>query len=274
MSRVATNYEFINASALPEPINLPFLVVDLVQTIAGGICAAVQRCRDCCCAMGAVKPEIAPSKRRRASIDTQTLLQRWGHGPSVAQDGLTRKYSTSLDLLGAAMGENSKRRKNQKMPKGVPEEFRARDAYLQLLSSGRQRTANDQAAGERINQLQGTLTQLSMAQVHDRKLLLEVREMVLELRHQDGGTSTHRASYRAGNGAPASRAQALQEEVLALATTLEAKLDEFKGCIATLQQSQTALSQQPLPTGGRTPSPDVTVRDLQQRADYGDPLGC
>ena len=273
MSRVATNYEFINASALPEPINLPFLVVDLVQTIAGGICAAVQRCRDCCCAMGAVKPEIAPSKRRRASIDTQTLLQRWGHGPSVAQDGLTRKYSTSLDLLGAAMGENSKRRKNQKMPKGVPEEFRARDAYLQLLSSGRQRTANDQAAGERINQLQGTLTQLSMAQVHDRKLLLEVREMVLELRHQDGGT-THRASYRAGNGAPASRAQALQEEVLALATTLEAKLDEFKGCIATLQQSQTALSQQPLPTGGRTPSPDVTVRDMQQRADYSDPLGC
>ena len=151
--------------------------------------------------------------------------------------------------------------------------MRATLACLQLLSSGRQRTANDQAAGEWINQLQGTLTQLSMAHVHDRKLLLEVREMVLELRHQDGGTSTHRASYRAGNGAPAPRAQALQEEVLALATTLEAKLDEFKGCIATLQQSQTALSQ-PLPTGGRTPSPDVTVTDIQQRADYGDPLGC
>ena len=258
MSRVATNYEFINASALPEPINLPLLVAGLAQTVAGGIRAVVQRCCDCC-TMGAAKPEAASPERRRASFDAQSLMESLGRG---SRGESMRKYSSSLNLLGATMGEKSKRQKEQNVPKGVPEEFRARDAYLQLLSSGRQRTANDQAAGERINLLQWTLTQLSTAQVHDRKLLLEVREMVLDLKHQGGGT-VRRAASRAEHDAPATRAVALQEEVLTLASTLETKLDEFKGCVATLQQMPARITPQLLPLG------------TQAYADYhADPLGC
>ena len=41
MSRVATNYEFINASALPEPFNMPLLVMDLLQMVFGAAAGCI-----------------------------------------------------------------------------------------------------------------------------------------------------------------------------------------------------------------------------------------
>ena len=67
--------------------------------------------------------------------------------------------------------------------------------------------------------------------MHDRKLLLEVREMVLDLTHHG-----RRASPKGGAAAAGAAAATLQQEAVALAAQLERKLDDFKGSVAELQK--------------------------------------
>ena len=60
--------------------------------------------------------------------------------------------------------------------------------------------------------------------MHDRKLLLEVREMVLDLTHHG-----RRASPKGGAAAAGAAAATLQQEAVALAAQLERKLDPLQG---------------------------------------------
>ena len=272
MSRVATNYEFLSMPAVPEPFNLPMLVVQLGQAVVGGVVAQLKFWRSCCCpASSAAASSSGPPPRPAAAYASSAALNAGGGGDAIragsrgsrgdkkegegSRDSRRDDSRKRLERAATAMKASTRvlqafERNSAGAAKGlsgdddfdaVPEEFRARDAYLQRLKTERLRAANDQAAGERIEALQSTLEALATAQHNDRKLVLEVRAAVLEIgggRRALGGPGGGGGDGGAGGaGGGAAAAAALQSEVFELSSRLERKLDEFKSAVATMQRA-------------------------------------